>query len=100
MNFERLRCLFELTTHKKEKMNTQNIKTNVPLSFNQIVDIVQQLSPKEKTQLITLLWDATDDKDIVITEKHQNIVRNRLKKMEEQPESGLSWKEIEKKIKL
>jgi len=81
-------------------MNTQNIKTNVPLSFNQIVDIVQQLSPKEKTQLITLLWDATDDKDIVITEKHQNIVRNRLKKMEEQPESGLSWKEIEKKIKL
>jgi putative addiction module component (TIGR02574 family) len=81
-------------------MNTQNIKLNVPLSFNQIIDIVQQLSPKEKTQLITLLWDATDDKDIVITEKHQNIVRNRLKKMEELPESGLSWEEIEKKIKL
>ena len=81
-------------------MNTQNIKLNIPLSFNQIVDIVQQLSPKEITQRITLLWDATDDKDIVITEKHQNIIRNRLKKMEELPESGLSWEEIEKNIKL
>lgn len=81
-------------------MSTQHIKQNEPLSFNQIVDIVQQLLPNEKTQLISLLWDATDDKDIVIQVEHQNIVRNRLKKIEEIPESGLSWEEIEKKIKL
>jgi len=37
--------------------------------------------------------------DIIITEEQQEIVRKRLQRMEEHPESCLSWEEIESKIK-
>jgi putative addiction module component (TIGR02574 family) len=81
-------------------MNIQNIKIHVPLSFNQIIDIVRQLSPKEKLQLSSVLWDETEEKEIDIPEEHKQIVRQRLKRMEEQPESCLTWEDIERKIKL
>ena len=35
-----------------------------------------------------------------IPNKHKEIVHNRMKHMEEQPESCLSWDEIENKIRL
>ena len=81
-------------------MGTQHIQLNVPLSFNQLIDIIRQLSPKEKQQLSSVLWDETREEDIVIPEEHKKIVRQRLKRMEEHPESCLSWKDIERKIKL
>lgn len=37
---------------------------------------------------------------IDIPEEHKEIVRNRLQKMEEQPESCLSWEDMDRKIKL
>jgi hypothetical protein len=81
-------------------MGTQHIQLNVPLSFNQLIDIIRQLSPKEKQQLSSVLWDETREEDIVIPEEHKKIVRQRLKRMEEHPESCLSWEDIERKIKL
>lgn len=38
--------------------------------------------------------------DISISEEHQKIVHRRIKRMEENPESCLSWEDIERKIKL
>lgn len=38
--------------------------------------------------------------DISISEEHQKIVQIRIQHMEEHPESGLSWEDIERKIKL
>ena len=35
-----------------------------------------------------------------IPNEHKEIVRNRMKHMEEQPESCLSWEDIEKRIKI
>ncbi len=35
-----------------------------------------------------------------ISEEHQRIVRHRIQRMEEYPESCLSWEDIERKIKL
>ena len=81
-------------------MSTQNIQLNVPLSFNQLIDVIRQLSPKEKLQLIGVLWDETQNQEISIPEEHKQIVRQRLKSMEEQPESCLTWEDIERKIKL
>jgi hypothetical protein len=81
-------------------MDTQHIQLNVPLSFNQLIDIVRQLSPKEKQQLSSVLWDETREEEIVIPEGHKKIVRQRLKRMEEHPESCLSPEDIERKIKL
>ena len=37
---------------------------------------------------------------IDIPEEHKEIVRSRIQKMEEQPESCLSWEDIDRKIKL
>lgn len=81
-------------------MSTKHIQLNIPLSFKQLIDIVRQLSPKEKLQLSGVLWDETEEKEIDIPEEHKQIVRQRLKRMEEQPESCLTWEDIEGKIKL
>jgi len=35
-----------------------------------------------------------------IPEEHKEIVRNRIQKMEENPESCLSWEDIDRRIKL
>jgi hypothetical protein len=81
-------------------MNSQQIKLNIPISINQLIDIVKQLSPKEKFLLSNVLWDETEDIDIEIPEEHKQTVRKRLQRMEEQPGSCFTWKEIERKIEL
>lgn len=81
-------------------MNTQHIQLKVPLSVDQLIDIVRQLSPKEKQKLSSVLWDETMEEEIFIPEGHKKIVRQRLKRMEENPETSLSWEDIERKIKL
>lgn len=81
-------------------MNTHHIQLNVPLSFTQLIDIARQLSPKEKIRLGSILWDETDETKTDIPEEHKQEVRNRIKEMEEHPESRLTWEEIESKIRL
>lgn len=79
-------------------MNAQHIQLNVPLSFKQVIDIVKQLSPIEKQQLSEVLWTEQSVDDIVIPEEHKQIVRQRIKKYENQPNSYLSWDDIERKM--
>lgn len=81
-------------------MTTQHIQLKVPLSIDQLIDIVRQLSPKEKEKLSSVLWDETREEEVFIPEGHKKIVRKRLKRMEESPETNLSWEDIERKIKL
>ncbi|HQI12879.1 MAG TPA: addiction module protein, partial [Bacteroidales bacterium] len=71
---------------------------NISLSFKQVVDIVKQLSPSEKQMLSELLWMEQDIDDIVIPEEHKQIVRERIKKYENSPDSYLSWNDIERKM--
>ncbi|HOE25700.1 MAG TPA: addiction module protein [Bacteroidales bacterium] len=79
-------------------MNAQHGQLNISLSFKQVVDIVKQLSPSEKQMLSELLWMEQDIDDIVIPEEHKQIVRERIKKYENSPDSYLSWNDIERKI--
>ena len=79
-------------------MNTQHVKLNAPISFRQVVDIVKQLSPSEKQQLGEILWAERNIDDIVIPEEHRQIVRERIKKYENNPGSYLSWDNIERKL--
>jgi len=81
-------------------MDTQHIQLKVPLNIDQLIDIVRQLSPKEKQQLSSVLWDEVKEEDIDIPEAHKKIVRQRLKHMNEKPETNLGWEDIERKIKL
>jgi hypothetical protein len=79
-------------------MNSQHVQLNIPLSFKQVVDIVKQLSPSEKQQLGEVLWAEQNIDDIVIPEEHKQIVRERIKKYENSPDSYLSWNDIERKM--
>ncbi len=79
-------------------MDAQHGQLNISLSFKQVVDIVKQLSPSEKQTLSELLWMEKDLDDIVIPEEHKQIVRERIKKYENSPDSYLSWNDIERKM--
>ena len=79
-------------------MDAQHGQLNISLSFKQVVDIVKQLSPSEKQMLSELLWMEQDIDNIVIPEEHKQIVRERIKKYENSPDSYLSWNDIERKI--
>ena len=79
-------------------MNAQHGQLNISLSFKQVVDIVKQLSPSEKQMLSEVLWIEQDIDDIVIPEEHKQIVRERIKKYENSPDSYLSWNDIERKM--
>ena len=81
-------------------MNTHHIQLNVPLSFTQLLNVARQLTPLEKIRLGSVLWDETNENEIDIPEAHKQEVRNRIKEMEEHPESRLTWEEIESKLKL
>jgi hypothetical protein len=78
--------------------DVQLVQLNVPLSFRQVVDIVKQLSPSEKQQLGEVLWAEQSADDFVVPEEHKQIVRERIKKYENIPDSYLSWDDIENKM--
>ena len=79
-------------------MHTASVQLNVPLNFKQVVDIVRQLSPSEKQQLGEVLWGDKNIEDVVIPEKHKQIVRERIKKYEDSPNSYFLWSDIERKM--
>lgn len=74
-----------------------NINLNIPLNFSQVVDIVRQLSPSEKTKLKEVL---EGEQNIVIPEEHKNMVRQRIKTSETDLSRLLNWDEVKHRIKL
>ncbi len=79
-------------------MTTQNIQLNIPLSFEQIIEIVRQLSPSEKNQLREFLLSDQNNDDLSINDDQKQVVRQRIKKYKDSPGSYLSWNDIEHKI--
>ena len=67
-------------------METLSAQLNMPLNFSQVVDIVRQLSPSEKQQLGEVLWAEQNIENVVISEEHKQIVRERIKKYENSPD--------------
>ena len=87
-----------LVPKEQNAIATIPIQMSVPLSFSQVVDIVNQLSPYEKQQLGEILWREQNEDNLVISEEHKQIVQQRIKKHENSPGSYLSWNDIEHKI--
>ena len=54
----------------------------------------------EMMKSISFVKTIESDSDIDISEEHKEIVRKRIQRMEEFPESCLSWDDIERKMKL
>lgn len=67
---------------------------SVQVSFQQIIEAVKQLSPKEKLKLNEIIWE--DDIDIPI--ETQKIVLNRIKYARKHPETMLDWEEVSKNL--
>jgi hypothetical protein len=86
------------TSKKVSTTNAGNIQLNVPISFLQIVNLIKQLSSSEKQQLSEILWAEQNIDDMAISEEHKLLVRERVKKYENCPESYLSWEDIEHKM--
>jgi len=70
------------------------LKLNNDLSFNQLLDAVKQLSPKELLTLNDAIWKE----EIEIPLKHQTLVINRLAKSELDPSRILDWEEVSKNL--
>jgi hypothetical protein len=79
-------------------MDSQSIQIKVPLSFNQVVDIVRQLSPTERSMLEEVLKETDDIDKYSIPEEHKNIVRQRMKVSEEDPSRLLNWDKVKHKL--
>jgi len=54
----------------------------------------------EMMKSISFVKTIESDSDIAVSEEHKEIVRKRIQRMEEFPESCLTWDDIERKIKL
>ncbi len=73
----------------------ESIHLNINLSFQQLVDVVKQLSPDEKLKLNEVIW--SENMDIPI--EHQRLVLDRIEKVKQNPERMLDWTEASKKLK-
>jgi Putative addiction module component. len=81
-------------------MSTELIQLNIPLNFDQLLGLVNQLSPKEKIKLESMIWNETDEENIEISAVQQKIVYERLQRMNNNPTDCKSWEEIESRLNL
>jgi hypothetical protein len=72
-----------------------SLHLNVNLNFEQLLEIVRQLSPSEKLKLNEFIWDERMD----IPVEHQKLVLDRIQKSKANPSSMLDWDEASKTLK-
>ena len=68
---------------------------NIPLSFNQIIDLIKQLPKTQQAKIVSLIQEQDD---FIVPEWHKKIVLDRIKK--ENLSEGIPWKEARKKLKF
>ncbi len=69
-------------------------KKNIPINFQQLMEAVKQLSPKEKLKLNEIIWDENGSIPI----EHQELVMDRIKRARQNPETMLDWEEASKRL--
>ena len=72
----------------------ESIKINIDLSFNQLLEAVKQLTPKERLKLNDVLWN--EETEIPI--EHQKIVLDRIAKSKANTNRLLDWEEVSKNL--
>jgi hypothetical protein len=79
-----------------QNLNSMNsLHLNINLSFQQLVEVVKQLSPSEKLKLNDVIWDESMD----IPTEHQKLVLSRIQKSKANPSRMLDWDEASKTLK-
>lgn len=72
-----------------------SLQLNVNLNFQQLLEVVKQLSPVEKVKLNEFIWSENID----IPVEHQKLVLDRIQKSKENPKRMLDWDEASKTLK-
>ncbi len=72
----------------------ETIKLNIDLNFNQLLEAVKQLSPKDRLKINDAIWN--EETEIPI--EHQKIVLNRVAKSELDSNRLLDWDEVSKNL--
>lgn len=72
----------------------ENLHLSVDLSFQQLLNVVKQLSSSEKLKLNDALWED----NIEIPVEHQAIVMERMEDAKKHPETMLKWKDVLKTL--
>jgi hypothetical protein len=67
---------------------------SVDLSFDQLISVVKNLQPEEKSILNEALWDE----DALIPSEHQAIVLDRITKTKKNPERLVDWNTASKSL--
>ena len=64
-----------------------------------LINELSQLNKNEKLLLVEALWDsiASDPEEMEVPDHHKSILEQRLKTLEEDKQSGSSWKEVRQK---
>jgi len=71
-------------------MDSLSVNTN--MSFQQIIDMIKQLSPSEKLKINDVLWSGNTEIPI----EHQLLVKDRIKKSKTDPSRMVDWDEASK----
>ncbi len=71
-----------------------SLQLNVNLNFQQLLEVVKQLSPTEKVKLNEFIWN--DNIDIPV--EHQKIVLDRIKNSKTNQSRMLDWDEASKTL--
>ncbi len=66
----------------------------VKLPFEQLLEVVKKLTPKEKLMLNDAIWDG----EIEIPVEQQDLVRSRLKEAKDDPNNMVDWDEVKSEI--
>lgn len=64
------------------------------INFQQLLEIIKQLTPAEKTKLNEFIWNE----DMEVLKEHQEIVQNRRQKSKENPSRMQDWDEASKNL--
>lgn len=72
-----------------------SLHLNINLSFQQLIEVVKQLTPSEKLKLNDVIW--AEGMDIPI--EHQKLVLDRIKKAKKNPSRMLDWDVASKSLK-
>ena len=67
---------------------------NIPLSFNQIIDLIKQLPKTQQKKIVSLIQEQGEGE---VPEWHKKIVLDRIKNSK--PEDYIEWKDFKKELK-
>ncbi len=70
----------------------QNI--NIKFNIDQLVEVVKQLSPKEKVKINEAIWND----NYSIPQSHQKLVLSRVAEAKKKPELMLKWADAKKML--